>query len=401
MTLNKKLLKGSVILMVLFGVFNIFNFLFQFSMARMLSVADYGILATLFAIIYIFGVFTDSIQAVITKYTASEKNKGKIKNIFKRSFKKSINAAGMLFIVYLLIMVPLSSILKIDYLLLSLNGLIIFGAFLTPISRGVLQGRKRFGALGTNMVIDSFVKFALGVFLVFIGWKVYGAIAATVLGMFIAVIFSIIAIKDIRKSKESNASLKGIYEYTKPAFFIVLLVMVFYSIDIIIARILFSAEIAGKYAIASVLSKTIFMVTDPISRAMFPLSAENKKNERKAENVFLNAISILGAVLFVLILVFYFVPDLLIKIFSGRVIPESVSVLALLALAAGFMSLTNLILLYKLSLGKLKGCYFLAIFVLAEIVLLFYFSASLVQYSMALITASIAFLWGSIVFLRE
>src|SRR3989344_5009800 len=72
-------LRGSLILLISFGIFNVLNFLFQLIMARSLSIAEYGVLATLFSILYITNVMSESIQLVITKYSSSEESKGKLK----------------------------------------------------------------------------------------------------------------------------------------------------------------------------------------------------------------------------------------------------------------------------------------------------------------------------------
>ncbi|MCU0642503.1 MAG: hypothetical protein MUF61_02915, partial [archaeon] len=83
--LNRALLGGSLVLLITFNIFNLLNFIFQFAMARMLSPADYSILAVLFSIIYMTGIFGEPIQTIIAKFSASEKNTGKLKNLLSRS----------------------------------------------------------------------------------------------------------------------------------------------------------------------------------------------------------------------------------------------------------------------------------------------------------------------------
>src|SRR3989338_10228997 len=99
---NSAVIGGSLVLLITFNIFNFLNFAFQFSMARMLSAAEYGVLATLFAIIYIITIFSESIQTIITKYAAAEENSGKLKNLMKRTLHKSSLIALALFILYLL-----------------------------------------------------------------------------------------------------------------------------------------------------------------------------------------------------------------------------------------------------------------------------------------------------------
>jgi O-antigen/teichoic acid export membrane protein len=400
MKLNKSLIGGSLILLISINFFNFFNFVFQLSMARMLTIAQYGILASLFSIIYIFGFFMESIQTIVAKYTAKEKEKEKLKNILKRTSKKAWGTSLIFFTLYLLIAIPLTFLLKISYPLLALTGLSVFIVFFLPITRGIMQGEKKFKSLGGNMVIEATMKLVLGIFFVYVGWQVFGAILGVILGAVIAFLLSFTSILDVMRSSEKKSNTKNIRGYSKQTFVIIFTIMVFFSLDVIMAKILFTDEIAGAYAIASVLAKIIFFGTLPISKAMFPLSAENKK-EKGSSNVFANSIVILFLAIFASLTVFYFFPSLIIGIFSGKIIPESASILFLLGIAMSLISLANLNLLYKLSREKVSGYQYLPIFILVEIALLFFFSASLLQFSIAFITASVAFLWGSIILLGK
>lgn len=399
--INKSLVKGSLTLLIAFGIFNFFHFLFQFFMARMLSISDYGVLATLFSIIYISGVFVESIQTIITKYSAREKEKGKLKGIIKKSLSKVWYSSLILYGIYLLISVLLSYLWDVDYSLLALNGLIIFFSLFIPVMRGIMQGRNKFFSLGANMVAESASKLVLGVFLVFIGWKVYGAVIGVILGSFVSLGFAFLQLKGIMMTKEIFGKQIGIYDYAKPAFLITSIIIIFYSLDIIIAKIMFTPETAGTYAIASILGKVIFWGVLPISKAMFPISVNNEENKSKSGNIFINSLSIVSIGIAFALLAFYFFPGMIVKIFSGKVIPEAVSILIYVGVAFSFTSITNLVLLHKLSLNKVRGYGYLFIFIIIEALLLIYFSENLLQYSVAFIVASVAFLWGSIFLLRD
>lgn len=400
MKINKTLLKGSIILLFSFGIFNFLNFVFQLSMARMLNLVDYGIFATLFAMIYMWAVFTESVQTIVVKYSSVENDKGKLNNILRKTMRKAFFFGAGMFFIYLVVAIPLTYLLHISYSLLALNGLIIFSSFLLPVNRGIMQGKKRFGVFGLNMVLESVSKLVLAVAFVYIGWRVYGAILGTIFGTFFAFAISFVPIRDIIKSKIKKAETVGIYQYAKPAFFVTFFIIVFYTMDIIIAKMVFSPETAGVYAIASILSKIIFWGTQPISRAMFPLSSEGKKG-KDSGNVFANSLVLVSIGIACALIVFYFFSDLIINVFAGKVIEDASNILFYLGIATGITSITNLILLHKLSLNKMKGYGYLSIFLVVEIFLLFYFSHSLIQFSFALIFSSMAFLWGSIMLLKD
>lgn len=394
MKLNKALIGGSLILLITFNLFNVINFFFQFAMARMLTPADYGILATLFSFIYLSGIFSESLMTIIAKYSATESSKEKIKDLLKFSLRKALKISSLVFIVYIFAAIPLSFLLRIPYLLVSSTGLMIFAAFLPPITRGVLQGKKLFRVLGTNLVVEAIVKLGLAILLVFIGLKVYGAMFAAIIGFVIAFLLSLLALRDILKLKEKPMKIPKFYSYSYPVFIILFAIMVFFSVDIIIARIVFDATTAGYYAIASMISKVIFLGTQPISKALFPIAAEKK--QAKEHHLLFNAIGIILACIIISLLVIYLFPNLLITIYTGRTIIESQNILIYLGIAMSLLSITNLVLLYKLSIGKTKNYLIFLVFPAIEVFLLFFFSSNMIEYSIALVTASAIFLWGSI-----
>lgn len=391
--IHRALVSGSLILLITFNLFNLINFFFQFAMARMLTPADYGILAALFSLIYLSAIFGEPIMTIIAKYSAREKSKEKTKNLLKRSLTKALKISSIIFIAFIFIAIPLSFLLKVPYLLLSSTGLMIFAAFLPPITRGTLQGRKMFKSLGINLIIEAIVKIALAVLLVFIGWRVYGAIAAAIIGAVIAFLLSLLALKDILKSKEKLMKIQEFYSYSLPAFFMIFSVLIFFTLDIFIARIVFEATIAGYYAIASTLAKTIFLATQPIGKAMFPIAAEK---QQKGYHLLINALIIILLCLIPALIIFYLFPGLLTLIFAGRHITDVQNILFYLAIAISLFSITNLFVLYKISVGKTKNYLFFIIFPIIEIILLSVFSHNLIEYSIALITAAAIFLWGSV-----
>ena len=399
--LNKPVVRGSIILLITFGIFNALNYIFNFTMLHLLTVAEYGIVATLFSIIYIFGIFTESIQTVIAKYTSSEKNLGKLKNIIKKSINKAILASTLFFLGYLVLSIILSPLLKINYSLFLITGLMIFTSFILPVTRGVMQGRKNFVGLGSSMIIESVVKLSFACILVIWGWSVYGAMTASVLGVFLALIFSFFdkGIMSIFKSREKIAKTPGIRGYSLPVFILTFTVLAFYSLDIFIAKIVFDAETAGYYALAAILAKTIFFGTYPIGKAMFPLSVEESGNKKKNPSTFRHALILLLLCIFVALFVMYFFPDVLISISSGKSAPLSRSILFTMGVGMSFLSLANMTILYKLSRGKVRGYEFAVLFLLIEIGLLFFFSGNLQEFSLAFLTSSICFLWWATTFL--
>jgi O-antigen/teichoic acid export membrane protein len=236
---------------------------------------------------------------------------------------------------------------------------------------------------------------------VIIGFKVYGAVLGFVIGILVALAVSLINIKPIMSSTEKPAKLDYLKIQATPVIFITTFIVIFYSIDVLIAKIVFTNEIAGFYSIASILAKAIFWGSQPISKAMFPLTSENSTNKKKRRTLLLNALSIISLCIAIALILFYFFPDFIVSIFAGKSLPESAAILFYVSIATSLVAITNLNLLYNLSTGKTKNYPYLVIFIIIEILLMFYFSSNLIEFTKAYILSAIIFLIGSIILLRH
>jgi O-antigen/teichoic acid export membrane protein len=397
--LDSPLIKGSIVLLISFGIFNFLNFIFQFFMARMLTLEEYGILATLFSFIYMSSIFTEAIQTVMVKYSAIENNNGKLKDIVKRVARKIRPISIGLFTLYLMACFFLSPIFEIHYSLLALTGLMIFISFFSPITRGILQGKKRFNGLSANMAIEAGSKLIIAISLVALGIGVFGAILGAIIGGSLALLISFIQIKDILNAKEEPTKDIDIYNYAKPSLMITAVVIIFCSLDVILARAFFEKDIAASYAIASLLGKIIFWGTAPISKAMLPFSSENK-NEKKT-SIFFTALVLLVLGIFFVLTLFSIFPSNIVAIFSSEAVSTASNILVYNGLAFSLISLANLILLYRLSTGNIRGYKLLPIFLVIEIGLLYAFSDSLIHFTEAFILSSLIFAFGSFLLLRK
>lgn len=398
---NSTIVQSSLVLLVAFGIYNAINYAFHFSMARLLTVADYGVLAVLYSLLYIFGVLSESIQTVVVKYASSQKGDGKLKSLLRKSMRKGIMFATLLFVIYIPVASILAYLLEIPYLLVLLNGVLIFLMTLLPINRGILQGRQRFKALGASMVTESILKVIFALALVYIGWRVYGAVLATILAMIGSLVLSWSLLGSVRKSKEQNADTIGIYDYSQPVIVLMFCIFLFYSLDIIIARMVFDPDTAGMYAIASTIGKVIFLGTQPISRALFPISAASANSKAKNREFLKNAVILLLACVFVALIALMLFPEFLVKLFSGKTLVSAHEIVLFTGIGAGLLSITNLVLLYRISRSKIKGYWFFLSFIVIEVVLLLTFSDSLVQFSLAWVTSAAIFLWGAIFLTSE
>lgn len=407
-SLKNEIFSASFVLLILMTLANFINYLFHFVMGRMLGPVDYGVLAFLTSIMYIFGVPTASIQTLVAKYTTKfnvKKEYGKIKGMIKFMILEATLLAVVLFLIFCLISFFFSSYVGISFWLLALTGLILFSSFLSPIGLGVVQGLKKFSILGWNTILGSTIKIILAVFLVLFSFKVYGAILGFILGGLISFIFIFPFIKEIMNSKEIIEK-KALISINSVAVLVsILTITLMYSLDIIFAKIFFSADIAGKYAVASMIGKMIFFGTSAVTSAMFPLSSEKFLNGDKSKTSGIIKKTFIFVTILCLIALFFMglFPKLVISLLFGSKYLEIVNILFYLGVAFSMISLTNTFVLYKLSIEefRIRHAGILLLFLILQIVLFINFRQSITSFSFFFMISTIVTFFGSILLIKR
>jgi len=378
-------------------------------MANLLEPAEFGIFATLMSIVYIFSIPTETIQTITSKYVSKfneTENLGKFKDVLYRGIKKSVWLSLVAFILFLIVGLFLSPVLRINFSLFFLTGIILFSFFTTSVQRGILQGRKKFSQLGLSLVFESMIKVVMSILLVIIGFKIYGAMGGIIVATFSSVIICFLMLKDVLKVKKERVDFRGIYLENIPSLIVITSIVFIYSLDIIFARAFFSPEVAGHYALISLVGKVIFFVSSSISKAMFPISSEEFEKGNKTEGIFKKS-AIIVVLMSIFILTFYilFPKEIIwiISLGSSKYLPAA-GILPILGMSYVLLSFSNIILYYRLSVNKIskKGSLIFIIFVMLEIILLNIYHSGLAEFSFVLLFINaIMFLYSLFLAIRR
>lgn len=404
MTRNNEFLKGSLILFFMINIFNLLNYFFHFFMARMLSVSEYGVLAVLTSFIYFFNILASTIQTLTSRYTAkfnTKKESGKIKKLMFLFLSRGIFIASIIFFLFAFLSIFFSWFLKINFSLFLLTGIFIFCVILTSSTRGILQGLKKFKELGTNMISESVLKILIALILVYFGLGIKGAMIGVVISPFIAFFIAFVYLKKILKKREEKIKIKKFWEYSLNVFIGMIGIVLLYTIDIILARRFFSPEIAGKYAVASMIGKMIFFGTYGISQSMFPIVTEKYEKKENTKEILKKSLLIVFLISSIALIIIYFFPSLLIKVLFGDKYIDVSNILIYTSIAYVFISLTNISVFYSLKKKENKIIYFILFSVIAEIVVISIFKKSLFSYSLSLMIINILIFIFSLFLLKN
>jgi O-antigen/teichoic acid export membrane protein len=373
---NDELIRGSFILLVAIGFFNILGFVFHTILARIMTPEEYGIFAAVMALVFIYGIPSEAIQTWMSRITSRtpEKNRGNLRNLLYKSIKKYFLIGLAIFAAISILSVTLlSRILEIQSGLLILTSTMLIILFLIPLTRGIMQGAKEFGMLGINMTWEAVLKVAFAVALVIAGFGVMGAIGGVVLSLIVTLVVSIRPLRKIfgKGKEEGEVRNDKSMKENMPIWIIISTILIFFSLDILIAKSIFTQGEAGQYAVISIIGKIIFFASNSVSKAMFPISSQNFAAAKKDLGVLKKSLLMTLAIIITSTIAIIIFPKGIIWLLFGNNYVASHPLLLPTALSFALLSITNLFLLHAISFNLTsRASYILWIFPILQLIIL-------------------------------
>ena len=365
------------------------GYLYHLLMGRLLGPSEYGVLASLLSLLYVFSVPTATFSLVATKFAADFK---KSRQFLEKTEKKSF-LFSLLFFLFFGALTPLiASFLHLQALLpILLIGLCLALGFLVTFKGAILQGRLNFVPLAVGGTANAAIKLLLGIIFVYFGLGINGAILPMVIGAIFSYFYfqHFLISKEVMVKEETSSpklTNKEIWGYTKPIFLFTLAFALLYSIDIIFARHFLAPQEAGWYGALSTLGKIIYFLVSPLSLVLFPMASRKKSQEEKSDRLFRFSFSLAILIAIFLTAAYFLFPNLILRVFYGEQFLPAAAYLGLFGVFLSFYSLAYFLGNFMLSQEKTKPVAFLPFLaLLLQVVLILFFHESI----LAILGASI------------
>lgn len=402
--------KNIGIIFVASSIANLINFFYQIIMGRLLGPSEYGVLTTMFSLLYISGAITGTFQTSVTRNIAAynaQNNKYKIKNFFNKITIRFFILSCFIFILLVLLLKPIKSFLNMESSLpFIILGMVILIGSLASVATGIIQGLGRFKILGFNSILGTGLKLLLGILFIYLGFKSFGAVIGVMLSMVIAYLIIIISMKDILRLKisgsiDSSIDIKTFYKSTTMILISTILLTLISYIDIVLVKHFFSSENTGYFSAASQIGRIILFFPGAIGIVIFTRLSEKFEKKESLRGTFLKSFLILLFTSIFFLLLYFFFPELITRIMYGSSFVIATSNLILLyGLFMTLIGFINLQVLYFISIKKFWYLIYLSIFIIIEIVLIFNYHETLeIVLWIEIITSIIVFLINIIVML--
>ncbi len=375
-----------------------FNYFYQVFMGRVLGPVDYGILGSLFAIVYIFSFSSSPFNLVISKSVAEysgRREKQKIKKLFKRSLFWIIILGVIFFTIYLLLVPFIADFMKLENKTeIIIVGLIALFSFISVIFSGTLNGLEKFVWQNTLGFFSALLKLVLGIVFILAGFSLNGALGAILCGILAGIIISIIPLrKEFRGVKEEDFDEKKAYLYAIPVFIASVLFVLMITLDQILVKHFFSSESAGIYAAAGMIGKIVWFSTSFLIGPLFPKVVRLKAEGKNPSKLLINSIIYISLIIAAECIVFFTVPSFIVNTIFGKSYLTAMPLIGLFGIALGIFSLIQIFMTYNLAVEKYNFIYIFLAGIIIEIVGIYLYHAALLDIvKVVLVTTTIVFI---------
>ena len=360
---------------------NAINYFYHLIMGRILGPTEYGILASVFALLYILSVVPVSASFAVTKFISSAKDESEIGTIFEKLKSFVFKLSIVLSLTFLVLSPAIAKYLHInDLRIIILVSPILFLILYTLVFQSTMQGMLKFwGMVGPTLVASS-GKLLIGVLLVLIGWSVFGAITGILISSALSFLYAVKLSRKIPKSSSKEEFELGPFlRYSFPVLLQALAFTSLFTLDLILVKHYLSDHEAGLYAALSTLGKIIFFATQPITSVMFPIVSKKKSQGEKYKNYFFMAFFTVLIISLTITLFYYLFPNIAIGILYGKDYLDAGKVLPWMGIFISFYTLCYLIVNFLLSIGKTNIIILPLLASIAQIIIISFKHQSILQ----------------------
>jgi len=354
---------------------NILNYLYRILMGRMLGPELFGELIAMLSLVFILTVPSAPVSVAAARFSAVFQARCltlRVKHLFGYLTKVFGLISLFLMVLVVIFAAPLQNFLNLSskiyvYYLAGIVAVMLIAG----ISKGILQGLKRFSQLSFIFVLESAGRIGLAVILVILGFKIVGALGGFLISLILGYFLSLYFLKDITSSQDViSDSQKEIWQYMLWSFLAFLLLNILLNADKILVKHYFPALEAGVFAAFTTLGQAVFLGISLFAGIIFPIVAHNQVKKKD----YFHSLKIVSSISLLMVglasLVFFFFSREFILLFFGNQYLAGTPFLVYYSLIMGACGFIFLFSYFFMALNKFQFLYILAGGSILEILLI-------------------------------
>lgn len=380
------LITGSITIFISSFIGNVLGFIFNLFMASNLSIADYGVLASMMSIITLSSYAANAVMPSIVQFGGkyfAENNLPAIGELYSKAGKFQLSIGISALLCFIIFSSQISKFFHIESSsLLVITSFSVFVSIMMVLNLSLLQSKLAFTYISFITIIASVGKLLIGVGMVLAGMSVFGAVAAILLSSIIPFLLSFLPIRFVFQTTRENITIKTkeLLYYGVPSALCILALNSLITADILMVKHLFVADKAGLYAGLSLIGRVIFFFTAPIGMVMFPLVVQKYNKNEKYIGTFLLALSIVTFSSLGISLFYFIFPEQIILLFLKQ--KEYLSLIPLLgffSIFISFYSIVSILVNYYISIRVTKIVFLILAAAILQIIFIMIYHNTLME----------------------
>jgi O-antigen/teichoic acid export membrane protein len=354
---RSKLASASALLMISMTVVNAGNYIYNLIMGRWLGPSLFADLSLIVTLLLVVTFLTAPIQMTTARYSAIHTADGDLNAL--ASIRRFIwRIAAGLGLTLTVLFVAFAPYLQNFFHTQSSLPFIIFGAalpfsLLQGVERGILQGQTRFGILAASYQVEMWTRLLISIGLVAMGLSVNGAVIGISLSFVFTWLTARLAVRDLIPTENISKDVRTeLVAFAMPVLVAQLGQILINNSDVILVKRFYEAEQAGQYAALALIGRIVFFATWSVVTTMFPIVAQKQKMGEAHEHLLWLSLGIVLAVSAPIVLLTLIIPEWIVRILFGAQYLGIAPLLWLYALATSLYAMANVVITYRLSLGK-------------------------------------------------
>jgi O-antigen/teichoic acid export membrane protein len=388
---------------------NVLNYLFNLVMGRLLAPVEFGEVASLMGLAVVASVPSATLVRLMAKYTAGFRARdefGAIRNLFKFIGYYSFVVGLAMFVIFLALVPSLSSFFQLEESPLFVFSLVFPVSLMLAVNQGMFQGLQQFFHFSVMAIIAAAGKLVLAVLFVKIGFSVSGVVGAYVAGSVVAYAYGLLKLSPQLKVQggigeekiSSKMNWQEILSSASVLFWASIFMVLFFNVDIVLAKHYLDPYLAGQYAALSIAGKIILYGPAAFVTVMFPMISSARANGNGEEKKILKmSFVIVAGVVVLVMLLFISLPELTIKLLFGDKYLSVVPYLGLFGLAMTFGTIAQVFINYFMAGGANRFLVPLGLVVFLQMLLIAFFHSSIWQITGDMLASSFLMLVAMVV----
>jgi O-antigen/teichoic acid export membrane protein len=384
---------------------NVLGYLFHFAISRRLGVVRYGELSALNAAFMLSLVVPQIGSTIAIKYAAgfhTVNDTERLATLIRKFVRFTIVGGIGAFVALLVLALPIASFLRVDDpIAVVFTILMVALSTMSGTLRGLFQGVEAFNNYALSYVLESTLKLACGVGLVYAGYGVAGAFAGWALGSFVAVVYTVVVLeRSFARGAGANLDLHlGAFVRTLGGVAIAtVLLALLQNGDLLVVKHVADPTAAGLYGALSLAGKILLFLVQFVPLIVLPKATRTALAGRPAGGLLLQALAVSAAMSLPGLVFYYFFPHFVITTLAGKAFGGGAPYVFSYGLAMVELAFVGVIVSFKIGIHRFDFAWPLAICALLELVGIARFHRTLGDVTSVLIAgnflATLSVAWG-------